>query len=221
MRYPVAEKFKSIQGEGRFTGVPMAFIRLVGCSVGKGICTYCDTDFDVINKSIGGGKFTAEQLCEWAGDYRHICITGGEPLDRDIKPLIDFLLYRDSRPNNRTRPIRQRIVHIETSGSWFDEDVLNTEGVWGCVSPKPGWLNSVIHKADEIKVIYNGLADDDGWPTVKRAIDWAEEGKLVYLQPRNAKFIVDMEGIEAVHDIVTRNPVLKLSAQMHKFLQVR
>src|SRR5579864_2811065 len=35
MIYPVAEIFQSIQGEGRWQGTPMTFIRLAGCTVGK------------------------------------------------------------------------------------------------------------------------------------------------------------------------------------------
>ena len=35
MLYPVAEVFHSIKGEGFWTGVPMKFIRLAGCTVGK------------------------------------------------------------------------------------------------------------------------------------------------------------------------------------------
>ena len=40
MKYAINEIFKSIQGEGSYTGSPVMFIRLQGCSVG---CAWCDT----------------------------------------------------------------------------------------------------------------------------------------------------------------------------------
>jgi len=51
--YIVAERFKSIQGEGLYAGTPMAFIRFVGCSVGKKVCNGCDTDFETTPWHLG------------------------------------------------------------------------------------------------------------------------------------------------------------------------
>ncbi len=59
MKYPLAERFKAPQGEGLFTGTPMAFVRLVGCSVGKGVCHACDSDFDRVRPDRVGGLFDA------------------------------------------------------------------------------------------------------------------------------------------------------------------
>ena len=42
VRLRVNEIFWSLQGEGRFTGTPAAFIRLQGCQVG---CPWCDTGY--------------------------------------------------------------------------------------------------------------------------------------------------------------------------------
>ena len=86
MKYPVVERFKSLQGEGMYAGTPMAFIRFVGCSVGKKTCAFCDTDFVEPLTWRGGGEYTEDELLEWAQPYRHICLTGGEPLDQDLEP---------------------------------------------------------------------------------------------------------------------------------------
>src|SRR6478752_6982673 len=97
MKYPVAERFFAPQGEGLLTGVPTAFIRLVGCSVGKGVCTACDTEFEQMHHNLGGGLYDETALSTWARDMHNICITGGEPLDRDLKPLLQHLLFKWQR----------------------------------------------------------------------------------------------------------------------------
>jgi 7-carboxy-7-deazaguanine synthase len=212
MIYPIAEKFKSPQGEGLYTGVPMAFIRFIGCSVGQKICTACDTDFDQVYEKLGGGRFSVEDLAEWAGDYIHVCLTGGEPLDRQLLPLINHLQDRHGK-----------IIHVETSGtifpSWLRE--VYRKHFWLCVSPKPGYLQDMISTADEIKVILGGLGAGPGWPSLEDAVRWADEGKLVYLQPRNEKFLIDRSALQEVIETAHQHPRLRISVQMHKFMEVR
>jgi len=207
MIYQIAEKFKSIQGEGMYAGTPMAFIRFVGCSVGKKTCHACDTDFEKMHSFRGGGEFTPEQLMEWVGDYEHVCLTGGEPLDQDLEPLI--VLSREDV-----------VLHIETSGT---KSLANLpEGAcWVCVSPKPGYLNESVEAADEVKVIVPGLGSGPDWPTLQDALRWAQMGKRVYLQPRNGRFDVDPVMLKVVQDAVINHPTLKLSVQLHKLLKVQ
>lgn len=214
VQYFVAEKFKSIQGEGLYAGTPMAFIRFVGCSVGKKICNACDTDFETMHNWRGGGAFSEMDLLIWASTpkrYGHICLTGGEPLDQDLLPLFSKKEWAD-------------MFHIETSGTkplppeWASP---MTERTWLCVSPKPGFREDVVLFADEIKVIVPGLGSGPGWPTIDDAKRWADRGKIVYLQPRNARFDVDQHNLRIVEDIIAVNPQFRLSVQMHKILKVQ
>jgi organic radical activating enzyme len=231
MTYLVAEKFKSIQGEGLYAGTPMAFIRFVGCSVGKKICHFCDTDFDKPLLWRGGGTFNADQLLDWTWPYDHICLTGGEPLDQSqLAELCSVLTQKGET------------VHVETSGTKQLPDWMTLKfsgNYWICVSPKPGFLEDVVLAADEVKVIVPGLGSDESlpfktlntaggstnerlrWPTLVDALRWADAGKLVYLQPRNAKFDVDQHNLMLVKDLLTIHPQLRLSTQMHKILKVQ
>jgi 7-carboxy-7-deazaguanine synthase len=212
---PISERFKSVQGEGVYTGTPMAFIRLQGCSVGKKICHYCDTDFDVLHSFRGGGKYTVRALADWVGDYKHVCLTGGEPLDEDWAGLIGEL-KRSGSP----------LVHVETSGTQYIPSYL--DDAWICVSPKPGFHEAVIDRADEVKVIVPGLGgaarsspQDAGWPGLHDALRWANNGKIVFLQPRNNVLSIDKGNLKFCIDAVAEHPNLRLSVQMHKILGVQ
>ncbi len=230
MRYPLAERFKAPQGEGLHTGTPMAFVRLVGCSVGQGVCTACDTDYDRQLPNLGGGLYTAEEIVAWAQPYRHLCITGGEPLDRDLRELVSVATSAGMD------------VHVETSGTkspewltkgargWMlrtdmstgEPGAMQTYGtLWVTVSPKPGYLEEMIHRADELKVIVGGLGGGPGWPTVEQAVQWADFGALVYVQPRNSKLDIDQRTLGEAIAIVDRHPQLRLSCQLHKFWRTR
>lgn len=213
MKYPLAEKFKAPQGEGLYAGTPMAFVRLVGCSVGQTVCTACDTDFDRMLPHMGGGLYTPEEIVGWAAPYGHLCVTGGEPLDRDLQPLFVAAARADVR------------VHVETSGTrevpaWFTTD-LRVKYLWLTVSPKPGWRKETLDQADEVKVILGGLGDGPGWPTVADAVMWADEGHLVYVQPRNLRHIIDREALARALEVVDAHPFLRLSVQLHKFVRTR
>jgi 7-carboxy-7-deazaguanine synthase len=76
--------FRTVQGEGAFSGVPMVFVRLGGCSVG---CAGCDTNYapDSVRTlaEIEAAVKDVRGNCEW------VFITGGEPADHDLAPLLE------------------------------------------------------------------------------------------------------------------------------------
>ncbi len=238
MKYPLAERFHAPQGEGLFSGVQMAFVRMVGCSVGQQVCHACDTDFDKMYEHLGGGLYTPQEILDWAAPCERLCVTGGEPLDRDLRPLIAEAGQRGVT------------VHVETSGTvrppWLDpkRDASHRQGVhaigydngghagapltfrwtnlWLTCSPKPGYLPDMIDAADELKVISGGLGDGPGWPTLADALAWAEGGKeLVYLQPRNDRMTINGKNMDEVLAVVAEHPRLRLSCQLHKYIRTR
>ena len=71
----LTEIFYSLQGEGKFSGIPTVFVRLTGCPLR---CSYCDTAY-----AFDGGKiYMQDQILEEVGQYdcKYVCVTGGEPL---------------------------------------------------------------------------------------------------------------------------------------------
>jgi 7-carboxy-7-deazaguanine synthase len=76
----------SVQGEGAMSGTPMVFVRLAGCSIG---CPLCDTDYRVAFKwglgEIEDAVKRERNQAAWAW------VTGGEPTDRELGPLLAML----------------------------------------------------------------------------------------------------------------------------------
>ena len=102
--FPIAEKFVSINGEGKRAGELAVFIRFRGCNLK---CTYCDTVW------ANTGDCTAEMLStEDIVSYvdetgvNNVTLTGGEPvLQEDIDVLVESLMKSGHN------------VEIETNGS--------------------------------------------------------------------------------------------------------
>jgi organic radical activating enzyme len=216
--YRVAERFKAVQGEGAYAGTPMAFVRFVGCSVGKSICAHCDTDFDKTYPWKDGGEYSEQLLLAWAKPFEHLLLTGGEPFDQALAAIVGALEQGNEVFGTRIR------LHVETSGTVPMPRCISTMRPpfpHVCVSPKPGWLPEMIEIADEVKVIVPGLSDKSGWPSLDDALGWAEAGKTVFLQPRNAKHEINRENLRLCEQLVLQNPSLRLSVQLHKVLESR
>jgi organic radical activating enzyme len=143
------------------------------------------------------------------------------------------------------------MFHVETSGTVWPNlqrstlDDYPIKRMWVCVSPKPGFREDMIDLADEVKVIVPGLGDvlpgwkptgekdpksgydivaadpNYRWPDINDALRWASNGKVVFLQPRNAKFDIDKNNLMIVQDIIRDHPELRLSVQLHKVLRVQ
>ena len=73
----IADLFFSIQGEGRLTGVPSAFVRTTGCNLR---CSFCDSEYTSWRPE-GETVTVADVLARLAAfPTRHVVVTGGEPL---------------------------------------------------------------------------------------------------------------------------------------------
>lgn len=73
----ISEVFNSVQGEGRFTGVPSSFVRTSGCNLR---CWFCDTPYTSWKPE--GFEQSLESLLTQIETFsnEHVVITGGEPL---------------------------------------------------------------------------------------------------------------------------------------------
>ena len=101
----IAECFTSLQGEGKLTGVPSAFVRTSGCNLR---CRWCDTPYASWQPE--GNAQSVGEVMNWLADQpaRHVVLTGGEPM---IQP--DVAEFCDA--------VREAGLHltIETAGTVF------------------------------------------------------------------------------------------------------
>jgi 7-carboxy-7-deazaguanine synthase len=245
--YPIAEQFDSIQGEGRWAGTAMRFIRLAGCNVGKPRTQEINRELSssgaplhVLGQSpnhtachIWNGKY---MVCDT--DYRtsvksniftllhaykgdHICITGGEPFLHDLSPLV------------LAAQLAGYTVHIETSGTLpFKLDggsLINPKNIWITCSPKSGFLftREQCEAISEVKLLV--------YPDtpVASLLEW--RGKFMdtlhsfapppefYLSPiTNAIDKPQTASLKRCIEIVNLHPdVFSLSVQAHKYWEVR
>lgn len=148
------EIFYSIQGEGRYAGLPTIFVRTQGCNLQ---CPYCDTNYAQM-PAFGEEKRVETALIDVLSmTCRHVCITGGEPLTQGqevgelVKQLKRFFYQ----------------VTIETNGTINPPSWALSVDSWcvdvKCPSATPKvpfsmyWLNS--RSIDQLKFVVSDEVD--------------------------------------------------------------
>lgn len=132
----INEIFYSLQGEGLRQGEPTLFIRLSGCNLN---CTFCDTKYAWEK----GKQMSLEQIRDSVVSLkkRHffswICLTGGEPLLQDIRPLARILKEEGYK------------IQLETNAVFYQD--LDVD--WYTVSPKPNKYDVDNHYRDRAKEV--------------------------------------------------------------------
>ncbi len=124
----IADVFFSIQGEGRLSGVPSAFVRSTGCPLR---CVWCDSEYTSWHPR--GENWTIEQILSRLSDFptRHVVVTGGEPMIASgIEELCAGLRARDYH------------ITIETAAVVFKEVACDL------VSMSPKLSNSTPHRRE-------------------------------------------------------------------------
>lgn len=112
MKMPIAERFISINGEGRKAGELCYFIRFAGCNLR---CSYCDTAWTQPPDSAGEYLEVSRLAADAeASGITNITLTGGEPLlQKRLHELIRRLM---AQGNN---------IEVETNGSHPLNELMN------------------------------------------------------------------------------------------------
>jgi organic radical activating enzyme len=110
VRLRLSEVFVSVQGEGVTAGLPSAFVRLQGCSVG---CRWCDTKYSWATH--GGEETTLDRVLAVVAEaaVENVVVTGGEPLEHPaFAVLVNALKSKGHR------------VEVETAGALLPPGVF-------------------------------------------------------------------------------------------------
>jgi len=195
MNYKIAEIFLSIQGEGKYTGVPMVFIRLAGCNIN---CEFCDTNYKERSVMSEGDILN---LISLHYSTRRVCLTGGEPLMQDVELLCKKLHYYGHK------------IHLETNGSFpiryelFDHVVI---------SPKSMDVTDAnLYIADEIKLLY-GTEDFEKWTKRATSNVFDLNADLLVMPLETNSFLLTQQNKKDALKFVLANPRFKLCAQLQK-----
>ncbi len=212
MKYPIAEKFVSINGEGTRAGELAVFIRFCGCNLG---CAYCDTKW-ANTDGCETELLSPEQIAGYVygTGVKNVTLTGGEPLlQEELYTLIEML----SEQGNS--------VEIETNGS------ISIAGLSGkkCRPiftldyklPDSGMESAMelgnynyLQAEDTVKFVSGSLSD------LERAVEIIEKYELtkkcsVYISPVFGS--IDPADIVEFMKCKRLNGV-KLQLQLHKFI---
>jgi organic radical activating enzyme len=173
---PLVEHFYSIQGEGKYTGVPSLFFRLGGCNMrceGFGCVETapsgeelvgCDTLYAVDKKAFGSGWQSITSVEELIATFQSYALpndvatifTGGEPLLHASNPiLVAFLEYLVSHHHpitfetNSAVAIDFRKYPVYKSCTYALSVKLSNSGEPYSKRVRPEIFNDIIDNADE------------------------------------------------------------------------
>lgn len=203
MALRISEIFHSLEGEGLQMGLPQIFIRLQGCTVG---CKWCDTKYTWPETAKDSATFTEEQVLERIATFpcKRVSITGGEPLEQDVRRLVRLLKGRGYW------------VCLETSGQYFEPEVMAAVDFISCdikgpssgVTPNREAIGRVAkeHGAKaQFKIVVSGPGD------LAFAREWAHLPHLILQKECYSDF-------QFAEEVKREFPGARYGLQLHKVL---
>lgn len=198
--------YESIQGETSFAGCMTSFIRLAGCPLR---CRWCDSAFSFQK----GKTFTLTSIMDTIERFgwKHVCVTGGEPL---LQPSTILLL--------EALLSKTYIVSLETNGALSTKDVppsvhviLDVKCPQSGMSNKNEWSNlSRLQIHDEVKFV---IADRSDYEFAKKVIsqyNLFDKTNTVLLSP----VFGELSPQELIAWMTEDKLPARLNLQIHKYI---
>lgn len=202
MKYPLSPNpiFYTLQGEGHLRGFPAVFVRLAGCSVG---CHACDTDYTVDTRvDVEDIAYQAKLASPAGWRDRWVVITGGEPTDHDLRPLVRVLKSHGFSTVLNTAGHRRFVPPVD----------------WLSVSPHdPGkWVQLY---GNEVKIVpgLNGFKIEE---FLEAHPDSETDFMYRYVQPLWRDGQEDPDSLRECKKFLRTHPNWALSRQDHKYWNV-
>lgn len=205
----VVEIFKSIDGEGRRTGLPVTFIRLYGCNLN---CSYCDTRYGCVGNNYT--EMSVKEICQKVIDLglNRVTITGGEPLIHES--IIELIKALDDAYFD---------INIETNGSVaFLPFVYAISGAWVTMDykcPSSGMEDNMVLKnlkdlrvRDVLKFV---VSSEEDLEAAKYIINTYHPRSRIYLSP----VFGEIEAKDIVKFVLDNNlSSVYTQVQLHKII---
>lgn len=182
----VTSMFRTLQGEGPYSGHPSVFLRLSGCNFGDkdDHCRFCDTKFHLDDGKLYEFPELLAELCALPGYNRSdiLVVTGGEPTLQE--QLLSFMAYASGS---------FRKIQVETNGTqaYFFKQLSLESGISLVVSPKAshklgGYAklsDTVLEKATCLKFVIDADEASPNHCVPDWALNEAKKGLPVYVSP--------------------------------------
>lgn len=214
--FKVNEIFKSIEGEGIRTGIPVTFIRLYGCNLN---CSYCDTRY-----ACEGEDYKNLEVQDIINEVRklgltRITLTGGEPLlHANIELLIEELVKADCEVNIETNGS----IHLQKLPLEIRKKVIFTmdwKSPSSGMNDKMRYFNlDVLESKDVLKFVVGSMEDLDEMKEIITDCLSEEEplyGCNVFVSPVFGK--IELEDI-AKYVIDNNLTGVRVQIQLHKVI---
>jgi 7-carboxy-7-deazaguanine synthase len=201
----IAEVFPSLQGEGLRQGEPTLFIRLAGCGLR---CRFCDTTSAWRNGTVLSVRDILARLKRIRKGYpaSWVCLTGGEPLEQDVRDLARALKKEGYK------------IQVETNGLFYQ----SLPADWYTVSPKPkayAVRKEYKRRAREVKLI---VTRDLTLNILQRMRREFPINTPILLQPQSMEQWSMTKGLKLMARGLRAGLInLRLSLQVHKVLGLR
>ncbi len=225
----VMEVFRSVQGEGKYIGVPQVFIRFVGCNLS---CRWCDSSKARDMHAPGVRDYSPEDLWHaiegMAMGAHSVALTGGEPL-MQVGFLEEFL------PILRAHKMK---VFLETNGSLPDalkkivEDIdivsmdiklPSSTGMGSLWDEHVRFLRTAWGKDIYIKIVVSNSTTRDDMIKAVEMISKGDPTMPLFLQPNHFEIDAGIMAkcLEFQDYCLNYLGEVRIVPQLHKFMQIK
>lgn len=200
----INEIFYSIQGEGKWMGLPNIFIRTTGCNLR---CSFCDTTYAYET----GEEMSIEEIINRIRKHpcNYVCITGGEPLLQEaIVQLIDVLLEK------------KYVICLETNGSIDIENLVGKKSL--LISLDIKCPSSTMHEKMNFNNVSLLTCNDQLKFIIQNREDYEYAKKIIKkYKPQSAIFFQPVWGInlkELSSWVLNDGLDVRIGLQLHKII---
>ncbi len=225
----VVEVFRSIQGEGKYVGVPQVFIRFAGCNLN---CKWCDTSHARDMNAPGVRQYAPEDLWHeiedvWLGCHS-VVLTGGEPLLqtdflKDFLPILQVHRIPVFLETNGTLPDELKKIVDDIDIVSMDVKLPSSTGLAPFWDEHVRFLRTAWGKDVFIKIV---ISNNTSMEDVIKAVEMISQGDPsmpLFLQPNS--FEIDqgvmVKCVEFQNYCLNYLSDVRVVPQMHKFMKIQ